>query len=177
MRKLLQRSVPAVLFAFLLALPFRPSAQTVAAPDQPADLTQTHGKAIKAVKANKMLGVRRIEPGRDIEPKFSDSVRVGILLKIIENVYYGRPLQFPKDGVIFQNRENRLPPKAQDYYHEYTVLPPNGTTRNITVGDQEFVISPPQGTRGAERLIIGGGEIAYYSPDHYKTFIELTIVR
>ncbi|HAH07673.1 MAG TPA: hypothetical protein DCM05_14315 [Elusimicrobia bacterium] len=124
-----------------------------------------------------MLGVRRIEPGKDVEPKFSDPVRVDLLLKIIENVYYGRPLQFPKDGVVFKNKEGRLPPKDLGYYHEYTVLPPAGATRTITVGDQEFEISPPQGTRGAERLIIGGGEVAYYSPDHYKTFIQLTILR
>ncbi|TPW20870.1 MAG: hypothetical protein FD126_1262, partial [Elusimicrobia bacterium] len=62
------------------------------------------------------------------------------------------------------------------YYREYTVLPPAGSPSDITVGGQRFRISPPQGRRGAERLIIGGGELLWYSPDHYKTFIALRVL-
>ena len=56
-------------------------------------------------------------------------------------------------------------------------LSPNGSPSTVTVGDRTFQISPPQGHRGAERLIIGGGEILYYSPDHYTTFIQLQVIR
>lgn len=166
----MRKSLLVLLSLCLLSSPFASYAQT-------ADLSKTQGQAVKAVKANKMLGVRRIEPAKDIEPKFSDPVRVGVLLKIIENVYYGRPLQFPKDGTVFLNKEGRLPPKNNGYYREYTVLPPEGTTSHLTVGDREFEISPPQGHRGAERLIIGGGEVLYYTPDHYRTFIQLQVLR
>ena len=33
------------------------------------------------------------------------------------------------------------------------------------------------GQRGPERIIIGGGAIIYYTPDHYRTFIEMKIIR
>jgi len=89
-----------------------------------------------------------------------------------------RPLPFPwKDGTVFSNNEGGLPRMPQGYYREYTVLPPTGSPMVVTVGDRTFEISPPRGHRGAERIIIGGGEIVYYTPDHYKTFIELQIVR
>jgi len=119
-----------------------------------------------------------LAPGKDILPKFSDNGRVSLILSIIEAVYYGRPLPFPwKDGSVFTNVQRVLPPKPENYYREYTLLPPPGSPMTVTVGDRTFRISPPQGHRGAERIIIGGGEIVYYTPDHYKTFIELQIVR
>ncbi|MBI5882845.1 MAG: hypothetical protein HZB91_07060 [Elusimicrobia bacterium] len=121
--------------------------------------------------------VFNIEPGTDIEPRISDPNRVRTILKLVEDVYYGRPLQYPKDGTVFQNKEGRLPPQPKGYYREYTVMPPKGSPSEITVGDRVFRIAPANGTRGAERLIIGGGALAYYTPDHYKTFIPLVIVR
>ncbi|MBI5244961.1 MAG: hypothetical protein HY922_14940 [Elusimicrobia bacterium] len=120
---------------------------------------------------------KAIPPGKDLLPKFSDRIRVDIILKIVAAVYNGAPLPFPKDGVVFENREGRLPAKPKGYYREYTVLPPKGSPMTVTVGDRTFQISPPQGHRGAERLIIGGGEVLYYSPDHYRTFIELQVIR
>lgn len=118
-----------------------------------------------------------VAPGEDLTPKFSDPIRVALILKIVAAVYNGTPLPFPKDGVVFLNKEGRLPAQASGYYREYTVLPPAGSPSTITVGDRTFAISPPQGRRGAERLVIGGGELLYYSPDHYKTFIPLTVLR
>ncbi|MFA6030469.1 MAG: ribonuclease domain-containing protein [Elusimicrobiota bacterium] len=134
-------------------------------------------QALVAVRAHPLLGVRRIEPGTGLSPVFSDPSRVETILKLIADVYYGRPLQYPKDGVVFANREGRLPAQAADYYHEYTVMPPKGSPRTFKVGDREFTVPPPTGNRGVERVIIGGGELAYYTPDHYKTFIPLTILR
>ncbi|MBI5624254.1 MAG: hypothetical protein HY924_10775 [Elusimicrobia bacterium] len=121
--------------------------------------------------------VLEIEPGTDLEPKFSDPNRVRTILKLVEDVYYGRPLQYPKDGTVFSNKEGRLPAKPKGYYKEYTVMPPKGSPSEITVGDRVFRIAPANGTRGVERIIIGGGSLAYYTPDHYKTFIPLVILR
>ncbi|MBI5595102.1 MAG: hypothetical protein HY928_03330 [Elusimicrobia bacterium] len=123
------------------------------------------------------VSVQAIPPGRDLAPAFSDPGRVGLLLDIVARVYNHRPLPFPKDGTVFANREGRLPAQPNGYYREYTVLPPNGSPDVVTVGNQTFRISPAQGRRGAERLIIGGEEFLYYSPDHYRTFIPLTVLR
>lgn len=121
--------------------------------------------------------IQAVPPGKGLSPEISDPGRVSLLLDIVARVYNGQPLPFPKDGVVFANRESRLPAQQAGYYREYTVLPPAGSPSDITVGGRPFRISPPQGRRGAERLIIGGGEFLYYSPDHYTTFIPLKVLR
>lgn len=64
----------------------------------------------------------------------------------------GGPFPYRRDGAVFQNRENRLPPEPLGYYHEYTVPTP---------GERD---------RGARRIISGQGSEYYYTPDHYRTF-------
>ena len=68
----------------------------------------------------------------------------------------GGPFPYRRDGVVFGNREQRLPAQARGYYHEYTVPTPGSKTR------------------GARRIICGGDvqSIAecYYTNDHYQTF-------
>ncbi|WP_055535100.1 ribonuclease domain-containing protein [Streptomyces graminilatus] len=65
----------------------------------------------------------------------------------------GGPFPYSQDGVVFQNRESRLPSQRTGYYHEYTVKTPG---------------SP---TRGARRIITGEeSQEDYYTPDHYATF-------
>ncbi len=110
-----------------------------------------------------------------LSPEFSDPGRVSLILDLMARVRDGRPLPFPKDGVVWENRESRLQPKPMGFYREYTILPPAGSPSSITVGGRRFDISPPQGRRGAERLIIGGGQLYWYSPDHYVTFIPLQV--
>lgn len=110
-----------------------------------------------------------------LSPEFSDPGRAALILDLVARVRDGRPLPFPKDGVVWENRESRLPAKPLGFYHEYTILPPAGSPSSITVGGRHFDISPPQGHRGAERLIIGGGQFYFYSPDHYTTFIPLQV--
>jgi len=117
--------------------------------------------------------VKAIPPGSDLLPQFSDPGRVKVILKVIEDVYYERPFPYPQDGTVFHNREKLLPRKPDGYYREYTVIPPKDSPSCITIGGQEYCIR----NRGAERLVIGGGETAYYTPDHYKTFIQLTVIR
>lgn len=68
----------------------------------------------------------------------------------------GKPLPFPKDGVVFGNYEGVLPKQKRGYYHEYTVKTPG--VRN----------------RGARRIVTGGetGPLQeyYYTDDHYGSF-------
>ena len=69
------------------------------------------------------------------------------------------PFPHRQDGVVFQNREQRLPKKSRSYYHEYTVE------------------TPRLNHRGARRIITGGNpvEIYYYTDDHYDSFREFEI--
>lgn len=64
----------------------------------------------------------------------------------------GGPFPYKRDGIVFQNRENRLPPQHKGYYREYTVP------------------TPGERTRGARRIVVGHPGEYYYTPDHYKTF-------
>ncbi len=67
----------------------------------------------------------------------------------------GGPFPYSRDGVIFGNREKRLPKQARGYYKEYTVKTPGARTR------------------GARRIIAGSKGEFYYSDDHYETFRQI----
>ena len=68
----------------------------------------------------------------------------------------GGPFPYPKDGVVFGNREKALPKQARGFYTEYTVT------------------TPGERTRGARRIVVGGelrvSSELYYTDDHYQTF-------
>lgn len=66
----------------------------------------------------------------------------------------GAPFPHRQDGVVFENRESRLPPRERGYYHEYTVE------------------TPGLDYRGTRRIITGGNPPVeyYYTDDHYRTF-------
>lgn len=68
----------------------------------------------------------------------------------------GGPFFSERDGVVFGNRERRLPARTRGYYREYTVPTP---------GLQQ---------RGTRRLVCGGPprspEVCYYTADHYESF-------
>ena len=64
----------------------------------------------------------------------------------------GGPFPYKRDGVVFGNRERRLPSRPSGYYREYTVPTPG-------VRD-----------RGARRIVAGAGGEFYYTDDHYNTF-------
>ncbi|KQV05552.1 MULTISPECIES: ribonuclease domain-containing protein [unclassified Kitasatospora] len=67
----------------------------------------------------------------------------------------GGPYPYRSDGIVFENREGRLPRMKGDYYHEYTVVTPG---------------SP---TRGARRVVTGSAGEQYWTADHYDTFEEI----
>ena len=66
-----------------------------------------------------------------------------------------REQRYRQDGSTFQNREERLPDKPQEYYKEYTVETPGANNR------------------GARRLVMGRDGEAYYTNDHYNTFTKI----
>ncbi|HEY9066615.1 MAG TPA: ribonuclease [Burkholderiaceae bacterium] len=72
----------------------------------------------------------------------------------------GGPFPYPKDGVVFGNRERLLPIQPRGYYREYTV--PTPQSRN----------------RGARRIVCGGQpptqpQACYYTGDHYASFSRI----
>ncbi len=72
--------------------------------------------------------------------------------RTVELVLRGGPFPYRRDGVTFENRERRLPPRGRGHYREYTVP------------------TPGRRDRGARRLVVGAGRDFYYSDDHYRTF-------
>lgn len=68
----------------------------------------------------------------------------------------GGPFAYPRDGVVFGNRERILPVEPRGYYHEYTVPTPGAKSR------------------GARRIVCGGPARAphacWYTADHYQSF-------
>ncbi|MFG3228573.1 ribonuclease [Kitasatospora sp. NPDC048194] len=67
----------------------------------------------------------------------------------------GGPYPYNRDGIVFENRESRLPRKSGGYYHEFTV------------------VTPGSNDRGTRRVVTGTGGEQYWSPDHYATFQEI----
>ena len=73
----------------------------------------------------------------------------------------GGPFAYPKDGIVFANREHILPLKRRGFYREYTVATPGARDR------------------GPRRIVCGGTQPAapvacYYSNDHYASFHRIT---
>lgn len=69
----------------------------------------------------------------------------------------GGPFPYRRDGVTFQNREQRLPQQSRNFYREYTVPTPGAQTR------------------GARRIVTGGmpPSVFYYTDDHYRSFARI----
>lgn len=78
-------------------------------------------------------------------------VEARAMLKLIDA---SGPFPYRRDGIVFQNRERRLPEQAKGYYREYTVQ------------------TPGSHDRGARRIVTGDRPPAvfYYSADHYRSF-------
>lgn len=114
-------------------------------------------------------------PGKNLSPVMQDQVRVKLILKLITDIYNGAQLPYSQDGVVFKNKEGILPQQPSGYYHEYTLMTGNAP-HTVVIGGVTYQVSADLGTRGAERIVIGGGKRIYYSPDHYRTFIEFTMV-
>jgi ribonuclease T1 len=72
--------------------------------------------------------------------------------RTVELVLRGGPFPYRRDGVVFENRERRLPSRPRGYYLEYTVP------------------TPGRRDRGPRRIVFGRGKELYYSDDHYRSF-------
>ncbi|MGH3934973.1 MAG: ribonuclease domain-containing protein [Pseudonocardiaceae bacterium] len=68
-------------------------------------------------------------------------------------IQQGGPFPYQQDGMVFGNREGRLPKQRPGFYREYTVP------------------TPGEPDRGARRLVTGGTTELYYTGDHYESFV------
>ncbi|MFF4378695.1 ribonuclease [Kitasatospora sp. NPDC001547] len=92
------------------------------------------------------------------DPAMADVCRTKLPSQAVDTltlIAKGGPYPYSRDGVVFENRENRLPRKAGGYYHEYTV------------------VTPGSNDRGTRRVVTGGSGEQYWSADHYATFQEI----
>ncbi len=67
-------------------------------------------------------------------------------------IHRGGPFPYKRDGVVFANREGRLPFAPRNAYLEYTVK------------------TPGSHDRGARRIIVRDGTKFWYTSDHYRSF-------
>lgn len=78
------------------------------------------------------------------------------LSETLERIDRGEELpQYRNDGIVFQNRERRLPSKRRGHYREW-VHP-----------------TPQLGGPGPQRIVSGEDGERYYTADHYETFQRL----
>lgn len=83
---------------------------------------------------------------------FSGTMDLGPTL---DRIARGETYPHRNDGSVFGNREGRLPKKPRDWYREYVVP------------------TPGEKGPGPQRIIFGREGEAFYTPDHYRTFIPL----
>jgi ribonuclease T1 len=67
----------------------------------------------------------------------------------------GGPFPYSRDGMVFANREGRLPSASRGTYREYTVP------------------TPGHRDRGARRIIAAGISQFWYTHDHYRSFRQI----
>lgn len=114
-------------------------------------------------------------PGKDFTPKIEDAARIKAIMKLVSDIYNGAHLPYSQDGSTFKNKEGKLPVQPAGFYKEYTLLT-GSAPHTVVIGGTTYQVAPDLSARGSERVIIGGGAKIYYTPDHYKNFILLTVV-
>lgn len=113
--------------------------------------------------------------GSNVYPKISDPKRVKAIVDLITKIIKCEPLPFKEDGQTFLNKEKRLPDMPKGYYQEYTLIIPKDSDQEFYIGDVKFTAYPSYGSRGPERIVIGGGKTIYYTPTHYDSFVEIKL--
>ena len=116
--------------------------------------------ALRAIDADD--GPQAPAPAPTQAPQASPTSQSGLPAEVQETldlVGRGGPFPYRRDGIVFMNREGRLPAHERGYWHEYTVP------------------TPGSDDRGARRLVVGRGGEVYYTPDHYRTFRKIRAAR
>ena len=104
-------------------------------------------KAAKAAAAAARAGGGRPLPFKD--PGLRDRVN-----RVLDDIASGVK-RLDKDGSVFGNKEGLLPKQPPGYYREYTVP------------------TPGVAGLGAQRVVTGAGGEAYFTPNHYRSFVQI----
>ncbi|WP_329951522.1 ribonuclease domain-containing protein [Streptomyces sp. BE303] len=94
------------------------------------------------------------------DPAMADVCRTGLPVQARDTlglIAKGGPYPYRSDGIVFENRESRLPRKTSGYYHEFTV------------------VTPGSADRGARRVVTGESGEQFWTADHYATFQEIDV--
>ena len=83
---------------------------------------------------------------------FSGTMDLG---ETLDRIARGEKDPHRNDGTVFGNREGRLPKKPKNWYREYVVP------------------TPGEKSPGPQRIVLGREGEAFYTPDHYRTFMPL----
>ncbi|MDD2805564.1 MAG: ribonuclease domain-containing protein [Elusimicrobiales bacterium] len=122
-----------------------------------------------------------LAPGKTFSPKVSDERRDRAIKDLLARIAVCSPMPYDNDGNVHSKPHAGLPKKPAGYYLEYTLIVPNRPAGSgpepVVIGGVTYTAGPVLSFRGAERLMIGGGREVFYTPDHYTTFIPLSIVR
>ncbi len=136
-------------------------------------------QAKPAIEAPPCVPEAGLLPGSAFSPEF-DGTRTAAIKDLLQKVAVCTPLPFSHDGIIFGNREGRLPAMPRGHYKEYTLVIPGrnkgDAPAQVQIGTMTLTTGEIFSPRGPERLVIGGGKDIYYSPDHYVSFVQLSIV-
>ncbi|MFE2720928.1 ribonuclease [Kitasatospora sp. NPDC059327] len=135
----------------------RPKAAATSAPSSVASAT---GPKPSAPRPSPPAGTTPAPAGGWVptDPALADVCRTKLPTQALDTlglIAKGGPYPYRSDGIVFENRENRLPRKASGYYHEYTV------------------VTPGSGDRGARRVVTGVIGEQYWTADHYGSFQEI----
>jgi guanyl-specific ribonuclease Sa len=132
-------------------------------------------------RANACTPSEALVPGSSIAPKIEDPVRLKAITELLAKIAVCKPLPYAQDGVTNNNKEGQMPQAPAGFYKEYTLIVPGRKTGDapepIVIGGKTYMTGAMLSTRGPERLIIGGGKEIYYTMDHYKSSVHLTIVK
>lgn len=152
-----------------------PSPQSVAAAPAPAAPAEKQWEKPPCVPSQALV------PGSTFIPRVSDERRTRAINELLAKIAVCKPLPYDNDGVVHTTPRPGLPKKPAGWYKEYTLIVPGRDTGDgpepVVIGGQTYMAGPVLSFRGAERLMIGDGREVYYTMDHYKTFVLLSIVR
>lgn len=167
-----------------------PGAQVVApAPVTPAPVAVTFAEASDTRGNNNNGGnysstckpSAALVPGKGFSPDIQDPVRVKAMNDLLAKIAACKPLPYSHDGITNTNTEGGMPQAAANFYKEYTLIVPGRNTGDgavpVVIGGKTYMTGTMMSARGPERLIIGGSKEIYYTMDHYKSFVHLTIVK
>jgi ribonuclease T1 len=135
----------------------------------PVNIRATWLRIASPVASGLLLLSLYIAPGASAAKSSPEFVNAGLASIVIADlpkqgrdtyslILKGGPFPYPKDGVVFGNRERILPKAPRGYYREYTVK------------------TPYSRDRGAKRIVCGGKakeaapDACFYSDDHYASF-------